>query len=96
MKHAIFLSGEYEYQYEIIDGVHTLFYADSAPWSLGTRGTVALRVKDNGDEHVFFTGDSKKSGLPKKIDYGLGSQLHIMLSILYPDRNLEIAEKKKL
>jgi len=56
MKQPIFIDNSFEYEYELLDGVHTLYYSPEHPWSLDTRGTVALRVKDDGEEYVFFCG----------------------------------------
>lgn len=84
----IFVDGEYEYDYEEVDGVHTLHYNNSEYWNSNIRNTIALQLTDDGNGLIF--GEEK---LKKKINYSQSIYLTILLKLINKDYKFEISNK---
>jgi hypothetical protein len=82
----IFIDGEYEYDYELIDNIHTLYYNNSENWDINVRNTIALQIIDNGNNLIF----SKKL---KKVKYDKSLYLTILLKLINIDYKFEISDK---
>jgi len=82
---AIFLDGQHEYNLESKGNTHTLYFSHSEAWCIDIRGTVALRIKDDGNGFKI----SKKF---KRMDYSNAFELHILLKHIYKDYDIKEAD----
>jgi len=83
----IFVDDQYDYDYQEVDGMHTLYYSNSSSWTSHVRGEIALQIEDHGN------------GLSIKrfeIDYSEASQLLILLKIIEEPTKYEIGKKELL
>lgn len=87
MKKLIIIDETHEYDYELKDKTHILYYNNSDSWSDHTKGTIAMSIIDEGDEIVIGV---KKI---KKLDCMQALYLTILLKIIHSDYKFEIAEK---
>ena len=85
----IFVDDQYDYDYQEVDGVHTLYYSNSSSWTNHTRGEIALQIEDHGN------GLSIQE-FKKEIDYSEASQLLILLKIIEEPTKYEIGKKELL
>jgi len=84
----IFIDGEYEYDYEELDGVYTLYHNHSEQWNLHTKGGVALQIIDDGNGLKF--GGKK---IKNRIDYSQSIYLTILLKLINKDYKFEVSNK---
>jgi len=85
MKKNIFLNKVHTYDFEIIDGIYTLSYADSDRWSSGIRGTKAISIEDNGNDLIIKYHDGKST--KKTVDYDIAHALNILLTLMHEEEN---------
>lgn len=91
MKKQIFIDGEYQYDYEQNEFIHTLLYANVEYWADHRRGQAAIVIKDDGN------GYSIQSPLKKSdIDYAEAERLEILLRILNQGPLYEIGIKQPI
>ena len=83
----IFIDEEHEYDYEEVEGVHTLYYNNSGYWNSSVRNTIALQITDDGNGLIF----GKK--LKNRIDYSESVCLTILLKLINKDYKFEISNK---
>lgn len=86
MKKLIIIDNTHEYDYELTDKTHTLYYNNSDNWSDHTKGTIAMSITDDDDELKVNTSI-------KKLDCMKALYLTILLKIIHGDYKFEIAEK---
>jgi hypothetical protein len=84
----VFVDGEYEYDYEEVNGVHTLYYNNCEHWHSHIKGTIALQLINDGNGLKF--GEEK---LKKRIDYSQSLYLTILLKLINADYKFEISNK---
>ena len=85
----IFIDEQYEYDYEELDGVHTLYYNNCEQWNKHTRGEIALQLIDDGNGLIFGEEKLKKNS----INYMQSVQLTIILKLINKDYKFEISNK---
>jgi hypothetical protein len=93
MKQQIFIDGEYQYDYEKKGENHILSYCDAEFWSVGTRNTEALVIKDDGDKLSIRTAFRIKRN---QIDYDEAERLEILFRIINSNPTYEIGTKEPL
>ena len=92
-KQSIFVDGEYEFDYEVLDNnKHTLYYSNSDIWNLHIKNTVAFQIEDDGNGLKLLTKFNEKS----RIDYSESEYLFILLKLINQPRIYEISTKKLL
>lgn len=89
MKKLIIVDSIPEYEYELIDKTHYLYYNLSNQWSDSTKGTVAMSIVDTGDELKIGGQQTKKN----RLNYMEALHLTILLKIIHGDYKFEIADK---
>ena len=85
----IVIDREYEYDYEEVGGVHTLYYINSKHWHSNVRGKIALQLSDDGNGLIFGEEKLKKNS----INYMQSVQLTILLKLINKDYKFEISNK---
>ena len=82
----IFVDGVHEYSYSKHTDdngkiVHELKYSDNPIWSVHIRGTLGLKVIDDGNGFRIWSD----SGIKQKIDYSDAYRLRIMMNFITQD-----------
>lgn len=85
----IFIDGVAEYQYELKDKTHILYYNNSDQWCDSTKGTVAMSIIDTGDELKIGGQQTKKN----RLNYMEALHITILLKIIHSDYKFEMGEK---
>lgn len=90
MKKEILWENNYEYDLEVIDNVHTLYYANVESWQSDVRNTIALQLINTGN-------DFKVVGLSTKnrLNYSEAVYMYIILAT-EKDYKVEIVMSKKI
>lgn len=88
MKKCIYLDGNYEYDYEELDGVHTLYFNNSECWQSDTRGTIAFSLTDDENGLIFSARENKN-----RLNYSESIYLTILLKLINADYTFEIGTK---
>lgn len=83
----IFINQEYEYDYQEVDGVHTLYRNNSEQWIASVKGEVVMKITDDRNGLIF--GEKLK----KRIDYSESIYLTILLKLINKDYKFEISNK---
>lgn len=85
----IIWEGTYEYDLEVVDNIHTLYYADVESWQSNVRNTIALQLINTGN-------DFKVVGLSIKnrLNYSEAVHMYILLA-MEKDYKVEIVMDKK-
>lgn len=84
----IFIDGEYDYDYEKVDCIHTLYYNNCEHWNEDTKGTIALQIIENNEGLKFSEEKIKRS-----IDYSQALHLTILLKLINVNHTFEISNK---
>ena len=93
MKEQIFVDGDYDYDYAIVDdNKHTLYYSNVEHWTSHIRGEIAFQIEDDGNGLKILSKFSEK----KRIDYSESEQLYILLKLINTPCNYEIGSKRPL
>jgi len=93
MKEQIFIDGEYDYDYAIVDDTkHTLYYSNAEHWSSHVKGQIAFQLEDDGNGFRILTKFSEKN----RIDYSESEYLYILLKLANSPRTYEIGTKRPL
>jgi hypothetical protein len=85
----IFIDGTTEYQYELIDKTHTLYYNQGEQWQDSVKGTVAMSIVDTGNALKIGGQQTKNNNL----SYMESLHLTILLKLINSDYKFEIGEK---
>lgn len=83
----IFIDEQYEYDYEEVDGIHTLYRNNSEIWNSNVRGEVVMEITDDGNGLIFA------EKLKKRINYSESICLTILLKLINKDYKFEISNK---
>jgi len=87
MKQQIFVDDAHEYDYEILNNIHVLYYSNGAEWINHKKGMVAMSIKDDGNGlDIFF----EELG---RIDYSEAERLFILLKLINQPAKYEIGTK---
>ena len=92
MKQQIFINVVYDYDYEVVDNKHTLFYSKDMSWSDTVKGEIALQIEDDGNGLIVLSKFSEEN----RIDYSESEQLYILLKLINTPCNYEIGTKRPL
>lgn len=84
----IFIDGVAEYQYELKDRTHNLYFNKGEQWCADSRGELAMSITDTGNKLKLH--NIIKSG---NINYMEGLHLTILLKIIHCDYKFEMADK---
>ena len=88
----VFVGGSHEYKYvrekEDPSGIeiHSLFYSHNTEWSDHVRGSLALRIMDDGWGY-------KIEGETRHMDYSEAYEMHILLDLIQETPKYEIYKK---
>ena len=88
MKKEIYLNLQHEYDYEEVDGVHTLYYNNAECWQSDVRGTVAFSLVDDENGIVLPALENKK-----RLNYSESIYLTILLKLINKDYSFHISTK---
>ena len=88
-KKEIFWENEYQYDLEVLENIHTLYYANVESWQSNVRNTIALQLINTGN-------DFKVVGLNNKnrLNYSEAVHMYIILAA-EKDYKVEIVESKR-
>ena len=89
MKKEILWNNEYQYDLEVVDNIHTLYYANVESWQNNVRNTIALQLINTGDDFKVVELNTKN-----RLNYSEAVHMYIILSH-EKDYIVEIVESKR-
>lgn len=84
----IFVNGEYQYDYECVGKVHTLYYSEGEEWCDDVKGQIAMQITDDGNGLIFG-----KKVRNKKYNYDTALYLTILMKMIHSEYKFEISNK---
>lgn len=90
MKQQIFVDNIHDYNYEEVDGAHSLYYSNGDQWNEHVKGDIAMTIEDDGN------GLKVKFNEKGRIDYSEAEKLCILLKLINHPSVYEISSKKPL
>lgn len=96
MRKMILTDDIYEFDYEEVDGVHTLYFNNADCWQDSSKNTIAMEIVDDGNGLVlnYFCGQSPLVERTKnKLNYSESIYMTILLKLINSDYKFQIATK---
>lgn len=84
----ILTDDNYEFDYEEVDGVHTLYFTNADCWQDNTKNTIAMEIVDDGNGLVLKPFCTKN-----KLNYSESVYMTILLKLINSDYKFQIATK---
>lgn len=84
----VFIDEEYQYDYEYVDRIHTLYYSKGELWCESHKGQIAMQIEDSGDGIIF--GKKLKN---RKYNYDTALHLAILMKLIHSEYKFEISNK---
>jgi len=90
MKKQIFVDDAHDYDYEEVDGTHTLYYSNGEQWNNFIKGDIAMTIDDDGNGLIVEFNEKFR------IDYSEAEKLFILLKLINQPTKYEISTKQPL
>jgi len=90
MKKQIFVDDAHDYDYEEVDGTHTLYYSNGEQWNNFVKGDIAMTIDDDGNGLIVEFNENGR------IDYSEAEKLFILLKLINQPTKYEISTKQPL